>query len=280
MLARPERDRPRQQTLERLWRERTAGGGASNAPAAALGGMAGDRARARRRAARKQTQELRLHPLLQRDVLCGTSLGVALAPALPSRLVGQTVALGPLERVCFDQHSSALVAPASAAEAHHDRRQAARCPRAARERRIPRPEEHEVVHLRTRQARGSAVVHDQQPALRSAADRAGELPERLDHDQIWPPSRAPRDSRALRLGEVGRDPVRLEGAMPRRPTPSPDAAAVRDGGTRRVCRVAGRDRIAWIDALNDRHRDGAGKVDGDATGVGGCCPGSSPESSS
>ncbi len=88
------------------------------------------------RAAWEQTQDLRLHALVKIKILLGSPQRVALAAAGSSLLVGQAVGLGALERVRLDEDPLPLVALAGAAEAHHDRRQAARCSRAAHERRV------------------------------------------------------------------------------------------------------------------------------------------------
>jgi hypothetical protein len=90
-------------------------------------------------------------------------------------------------------------------------------PLAARARRVsdgvPSGQEHEVVHVGTGHAHRAGILHDQQPGLLSATDRARERLLRLDHDQVRPPGSALSQARTLRLVEIRREPVRLVGLL-------------------------------------------------------------------
>src|SRR5437667_264091 len=80
--------------------------------------------------------------------------------------------LRPAQRILLDEAPMTLVAPPGAAEADDDRRQAARLPRAPRERRVARAEEHEVVEVRAAHAERPGLLHEQEVA-RPAAGGAG-----------------------------------------------------------------------------------------------------------
>jgi len=95
----------------------------------------------------------------------GATLGGSLADALARLGVGQTFALGLLQRRLLDQHALALVASARAAEPDHDRIERRVLSGASRERCIPAGQEHEVVEVGAGEAERPLFLHAEEAAF-------------------------------------------------------------------------------------------------------------------
>lgn len=173
--------------------------GPATSPGACL---AGDRLGACGGAAGEQPDDLGCHLRLEGEVLACPS-GLRAPPAAsPGALVGQAPPLGLVESRLFDEDPLALVAAPRPAEADHNGGEPARLLGAPGESGVARGQVDEVAHVRTGQAQRPRALHDQQ-VTGARALRAGPVPERHDHHQVWGPALALRRPAALRLGQRG-----------------------------------------------------------------------------
>jgi hypothetical protein len=197
---------------DRLRSEGATGRAPPHPTAAAGAGVAGDRLGALARAAGIEPRDLARHPFVELDVLGLSPRRLALPAPRPRLRVGQALSLDTPERLPLDEDPLPLVAAARATEANDDRRQPARLPRPAGQRRVAGRQEDEMVEVGAAHADRPRLLH-QQEVPRPTAAGAGPFLERRDDHQLGRAALPLAQALPLAFGQLRRDPMSAVGTL-------------------------------------------------------------------
>jgi hypothetical protein len=145
--------------------------------------MGGNDLGSRLRTTREQANDLLAQRVLETVVFNRSEFGLAKAAPRPLVLVSQAVGFCPGECLFFNKNALALVAAPGATESHHDCGESALLLRPPGKCRVTGGQEHQIIEIRTLEAEGCVILHEQQ-ITGVAALRADPRLERRDDDQI------------------------------------------------------------------------------------------------